>query len=133
MKSLLLSLLLIAAPVQAFACIIAPENATKEKIQIVPEGYYGFHVKLLAIKALDGSKKINLKSLPHDEVVAEAEVIENYGPEVPKKIALTFGPCSVEPEVGLTYNLLASPSEEMDGYMVEDHPSFVIDSTAKKK
>ncbi len=133
MKALFLALLLIAAPVQAFACIIAPENATKEKIQIVPKGYYGFHVKLLSVKALDGSKKFDLKSLPHDEVVAEAEVIENYGLEVPKKIALTFGPCSVEPKVGLTYNILASPSEEIGGYMVEEHPSFVIDSAAKKK
>ncbi len=65
MKYILIALMFLI-PSVAQACIIAPELATKEKIKTVPEGYFGFHVKLLSIKGMDGSKRPDLKSLPHD-------------------------------------------------------------------
>ncbi len=133
MRYIFLTLLLFI-PSAARACIVGPSEITsQEELAVIPEGYYGFKVKISSLRNIDGSSSINTESLPHDGILAEADVLENYGADVPRKISLAFGPCSIAPATGMTYYFLASFSKEMGRYGVVDRPDFVINSAKQKK
>lgn len=114
MKGLFCTLLLILLPTWAQACIVGPEEATLEQAKAAPAGSLGFQAEILAVNAQEDS-------LPHNNFTAEAKIIDKFGKNIPDTVTLTFGPCSIIPEIGSTYYFLTNGM-----YDVEDHPSYIL-------
>lgn len=103
---------------------MAPETATREQMEKIPPMYYGFKAKILTLQSTDGSI-LNLKSFPHDTILASARVMENFGKPMPETVNLQFGPCSILPQRGFVYYILAA-ADGNNLYNVQDHPSMAI-------
>ncbi len=127
MKFALLAFILLLTPSIASACIMAPETATREQMEKIPPVYYGFRAKILSLQSTDGSI-LKLKSFPHDIIIASARVMENFGRPMPEIVNLQFGPCSILPQRGLAYYILAA-ADSNNRYNVQDHPSMVLSAS----
>ena len=121
MKIIFCALFLTFLPAVAHACLIAPEEATREQVKAVPEGYVGLQGEILSLSAPE-------ESLPHGSFTAKVRVTENFGRDLPETITLSFGPCSVLPQTGAAYYFLTTVHDGI--YTVEDHPSRIIKNAA---
>lgn len=119
MKLFVYTALLILVPVSAMACISAPELATKEQIAQAVAPYHGFEAKIVSVDT-------KVSGLPHDGFMARAQIVGTKSASLPSEVSLVFGPCSIIPDVGSSYNFVVKTGMSRGYYEVLDHPAQVV-------
>lgn len=119
MRLFIYTALLVLIPVAAMACRSAPELATKEQIAKAVAPYHGFEAKILSVDT-------KVSGLPHDGFMARAQIIGAKSAAIPAEVSLVFGPCSIIPDVGSSYNFIVKTGMSRGYYEVQDHPASVI-------
>lgn len=119
MKLFIYAALLVLFPLSAMACMIAPEEATKEQIAQVTAPHHGLHVKIVSVDT-------KVSGLPHDGFMARADVLETKNKNLPAQLSLVFGPCSIIPEVGSSHYFIVKDGMSRGYYDVMDQPSTIV-------
>ncbi len=118
MKYFLFALLFLF-PAAAQACYVAPQWATEEHMQHIPEGYLGFKTEILSVNAPSET------STPHEDFTARAKILESYpGNKISGEVTLNFDSCSVVPEAGKTHYFVVQRA--LYGYNVNDQPKYLV-------
>jgi len=120
--------LLLFFPVAAQACYVAPQWATEEHMQKIPETYVGFQVEILSLTPPDET------STPHESFTATAKVLKDYSNDADtNEITLMFDHCSVVPEAGKTYYFIAQRNKDTGHYDVNDQPEYLVHPVSQSR